>query len=174
MKKKKEILNLIRNAIIGVEIGAVILYWGIADNGYFRIVLGLVILLLTIRWGINSYKQIKSNHEYLDNLLGRVVFFYPSKKSIQNKIKEIIIPQINQNEILQVFYEGPKLTGDIDGRLMKSIMDCYIELDFNKPALFKLTESEIHIEYLSDTLFAGPEPVNFQEVKKVLDKMKNA
>ncbi len=143
--------SLIKSTIIGIGIGAAIFYWGLVNEGYIRMILGGLIGSAMVKSGIANYNYIVALDKWMSENQSAFILFYPTKKEIQKSIKESLIPKIDF-EFKEVFYDGPKLIGDIKRSIILELMKRNTKIRVNEPAMLYLANSSIDILELNELL----------------------
>jgi hypothetical protein len=166
-------LSIIRSHAIGLLIAGAIFYWGFANDGYVRMGLGILILYFTIKAGIDSYNYAIALDDWIENNKEKLVLFYPTKKAIQEKIKADFIPLIPY-DIMQVYYEGPQLIGDIKRSIVSELMKSNTRIKVHNPVIFKITDNSIIIEELTELMRIKTDNIDFQALMERIEKINNS
>lgn len=159
--------SLITLTIIGLGIGVALFYWGWVNEGYIRMIIGCLIALTMIKSGIDQYNYRVELEKWISENQNSFILFYPTKKETQEAIKKTLIPKIDF-EFKEVFYDGPKLIGDIKRSVVLELMKCNTKIKANEPALLSVRNHSINILELKELLeITNP---NFA-VDKTIEKM---
>ena len=143
----KYIYKSIIDSSISWIIGGILIIWGIYANGWIRIGIGFLLIYGEIITAINNYKLDRQIEKWLKENNGKFLFFYPTKKHIQQRIKNEILPLFDEN-VLQAFYEGPKIIGDLEkiNFLLKRVMLFDKRIRPNNPAIIEIKNGEFIIK----------------------------
>ena len=95
----KQFLFIIKDSATGLAFGIPWILWGIYDDGYIRIGVGLIICYIAITATINDQKTLRHIQKWKEDNEGRLVFFYPASKRVQQKIRETILPLMPSNTL---------------------------------------------------------------------------
>ena len=127
-------------------IAGILILWGYYNDGWIRIGFGCLFIYLAIRTSIDDYKLDRKIDKWFKNHEGKTIFFYPTKKEIQNRIKEEVVP-LPQKDVLQVYYDGPKLIGDTEDMnfIISRIMFFRKELSPNRPSIFRVENGDFKV-----------------------------
>ena len=98
-------LSIIKSNLIGILIAGGIFYWGFANDGYIRMGIALLILLAIIKSGIGNFNYAIELDNWTESNQEKLILFYPTKKTIQEKIKAEFIPKIPY-EMMEVYYDN--------------------------------------------------------------------
>ena len=169
----KQFNTIIKDSAIGLAFGIPWILWGLSDEGYIRILVGLFICFISITASIKDQKTLRQIQQWKDNHEGKLVFFYPASKHIQHKIRETILPLMPSNT-LQVYYDGPALTGDIDSTMMKHLMSGFRQITVTTPSLFKIAGETIHYQSLEELRLIEKQPVDYNRIQVKINKVINA
>ena len=143
--------SLITSTLIGLGIGVAIFYWGWVNEGYIRMIIGILVALSMTKSGIDNYIYLVELDKWISENQNSYILFYPSKKDTQNLIKETLIPRI-EFEFKEVFYDGPKLIGDIKRSIVLELMNLNTKITVNKPAMLFVRNGSIDILELKELL----------------------
>ena len=141
--------SLFTNSLVGLSLAFGFFYWGWINEGYLRIILSLFIVLVTARSGIRRLKYLLELERWIRNNKNSFVLFYPTKKDVQNSIKEKLIPNIDF-KFKEVFYDGPMIVGNIKMSVVVELMDWKTDPKVNEPSMFYIRRSSIHILTLNE------------------------
>ena len=139
----KDILKAIKGIYLGLLVGLLIIVWGWHDKSNFKLILGLLIIVIAIKTAVNDYATEQSIKSWIERNEDRLLLFYPTKKLIQDRIRELIIP-IFEEPVLEAYYEGPKIGGDLKSYpyLLKRIMKEKEKIQLNCPSLIRIKSGE--------------------------------
>ncbi|WP_299611446.1 hypothetical protein, partial [uncultured Aquimarina sp.] len=84
----EKLFSIIKSNLIGILIGSGILWWGFANDGYVRIIIGLLILFAVIKSGIDNFNYARELDNWIKQNQNSLILFYPCKKPIQDLIKD--------------------------------------------------------------------------------------
>ena len=87
----------------------------------------------------------------MKNNRGKKVLFYASQKDIQKRIEQEFIPR-QPNGLLKVYYDGPKIMGDIKRSIVIELMNQYKEIRPNHPTIIEIEEKDLKFYSLQDEL----------------------
>lgn len=162
-------LSLILTSCLGLAMFIGLFYWGWLNDGFIRMLVGVLGMLSVARNGVRQLEFKIELNDWLKANENAVVFFYPSKKGIQAKIKEQVLSQIEPKPLV-IYYEGPKLVGDVKLSVVRELMDWNARLQVNSPSIFRITNQLLILEPLPE-LFQIDQPAFDLEV--VLNKIGN-
>ncbi|NRR93402.1 hypothetical protein HSX10_17645 [Winogradskyella undariae] len=166
-------LSIIKSNLIGILIAGGIFYWGFANNGYIRMGIALLILLAIIKSGIGNFNYAIELDNWTESNQEKLILFYPTKKTIQEKIKAEFIPKIPY-EVMEVYYDGPKLIGDIKRSIVLEIMKWNTNIKIHQPAILKIVNKSVVMEELYELKSIDKEVIDFQKLLNRIDKVKKS
>lgn len=141
--------------MIFASIGGAIFYWGVLNLSWFRIIIGAIFILGASIRLINELHFRKELDSWLKRNYNKSILFYPAKQKIQNEVKSKIIPFINSS-IYQVYYEGPKISGDLKMRHVIELMNIDKRIQLHNPSIIKVKEKSLEVislkEFVSDNI----------------------
>ena len=146
--------------------------WGYYNDGIFRMILGGIIFIVTISAANQNYKHVVELNNWKESNQGNLVLFYPAKKAIQEKIKSTFIPLI-PFKTLEVYYEGPKLVGDIKRSTVLEIMRWNNEVKVNDPAILKIAGRNVEVIKLPELLKIDTTEIETQVLVERIVRLKN-
>ncbi|MCB0478998.1 MAG: hypothetical protein KDC84_12595 [Crocinitomicaceae bacterium] len=164
--------SLITSTIIGLGIGVAIFYWGWVNEGYIRMIIGGLIGLAMIKSGIDNYNYIVELEKWISENQNSFILFYPTKKETQETIKETLIPNIDF-EFKEVFYDGPKLIGDIKRSIVLELMNWNTRIRVNEPAMLYVRNRSIDILELKELLEIKSENFVVDKTIEKINEFKN-
>ncbi|MFC4635098.1 hypothetical protein ACFO3O_14345 [Dokdonia ponticola] len=170
MKKLFLVINSYR---LGILISVAFFYWGFLNDGYIRMIIGGFILFTIVRSIITDFKYALELDTWMKTHQNRLILFYPAKKPIQELIKTEFIPKI-PFPVMEVYYDGPKLVGDIKQSVTKELMVWNKDAAIHKPCILKIKNKEIISEKLTELTLIGKQEINYQELIVKIEKIKNA
>jgi hypothetical protein len=144
-------LFIIGWGIVGIIMSILVFAWGYYNNGIFRMIIGIVLLLVTISSANQNYIYVVELNSWLDFNQGAIIIFYPTKKVTQEQIRSIFIPLIPFKP-MEVYYDGPKLAGDIKRSIVLEIMRWNRKVQVNKPSGLKIVGRNVEFVELSELL----------------------
>jgi hypothetical protein len=166
-------LSIIKSNSIGVLIAGGIFYWGFANDGYIRMGIGILILFGIIKSGIDNFNYAIELDKWIKENQGKLILFYPTKKPIQQKIKTDFIPKIPY-EIMEVYYDGPKLIGDIKRSIVFEIMKWNHNIKIHQPAILKILNKSVVMEKLDELKTIDHTDLDYQILLDKIEKVKKA
>ena len=169
----KKLFLIIKSYSLGILIGLVLLFWGYSNDGYIRMIIGILILFSILKSIITAFKYALKLNKWMKENQNSLILFYPSKKPIQNSIKTEFIPKL-PFPVMEVYYDGPKLVGDIKRSIAKELMRWSKDARLHQPAVLKIKGKKIISEKLMELELIGKEKVNYQELITRIEKIKNA
>lgn len=169
----KKYLSIIKSNIIGILIAGGIFYWGFINDGYIRMGIGVLILYVVIKSGIDNFNYARELDNWVKTNQGKLILFYPAKKPIQEKIKADFIPKIPY-EIMEVYYDGPKLIGDIKRSIVFEIMKWNPNVVIHKPAILKIVNKSVVMEELDELKSIDNIDLDYQALLDKIEKVKKA
>lgn len=96
-------------------------------------------------------------------------FFYPTNKIQQKKIQKAISGKLS-HDIFQVFYDGPKLIGDIKNNYVNKFI--LVPLNMGSPNLPKfLRVSRAGLEIICDLKEFMEEDINIEIIDELITQM---
>lgn len=140
--------RILLNFMIFASIGGAIFYWGVLNLGWFRII-GAIFFIGALLRLINELHFRKELDSWLKCNHDRFILFYPAKQKIQSEIKSKIIPFINSS-IYQVYYEGPKIRGDLKMRHVIELMNIDKRIKPHHPSIIKVKEKSLEVISLNE------------------------
>ncbi|GAL87786.1 hypothetical protein MYP_5017 [Sporocytophaga myxococcoides] len=152
-------------------IGLLLVLWGYYADGIIRILIGFLFIYLAIKSAISDYKLDTEIEGWLIKNQGRIIFFYPTKLPIQNKIKEEILPLFPDN-ILQAYYDGPKIVGDLEPIrfLIKRIMFLNPKIRPNYPTIIRIENKDLIVkEELVELMGIHKKRIDLNEIKRRIE-----
>ncbi|PHR26227.1 MAG: hypothetical protein COA38_15340 [Fluviicola sp.] len=164
-------LSIIKSNSIGILIAIGIFYWGFANEGYVRMGMAILILFIVIKTGIDDFNYAIELENWIKTNQEKLILFYPTKKSIQEKIKTDFIHKIPY-EVMEVYYDGPKLIGDIKPSIVMEIMKWNPNIKVNQPAILKIVNKSVVMEALDELKRIDKVNVDFQKLLERIDKVK--
>ncbi len=128
-------------------IGSILIGWGTYANGWIRIGIGGLFIYLGITTAINDYQLDRQIEKWLRKNEGKLIFFYATKKKIQEKIKSEILPLFETN-VLQAYYDGPRIVGDLEkiNYLLKRIMAFNPKIKPHNPSIIKIKKGKLVVK----------------------------
>lgn len=128
-------------------IGGVLIGWGIHANGWIRMGIGILFIYWGIITAIKDYKLDRQIEKWINDNEGKFIFFYATKKKIQEKIKSEILPMFEAN-VLQAYYDGPKIVGDFEkiNFLIRRIMNFNPKIKPHNPSIIKVENGEFVVK----------------------------
>jgi hypothetical protein len=169
----QQLFTIIKDSAAGLIIAICLLAWGILDEGLIRILLGLLILYISISVSLNDQKVLNDIKNWKEKNKERLVFFYPTNKLLQERIKKIIIPFMPA-ETLQVYYDGPKLVGDIDPTIIKHLMLEFKQIKVNSPSLFRIEGDRINYVSLEEVKLLNGQGIDFEIIELKINAVASA
>ncbi len=166
----KKYLLIIKSNIFWILIAGIILYWGINNDGYIRIGIGLFILFLTLRSIINDIKYAAELNNWIKKNQGELILFYPTKKTIQDNIKNKFIPKLPY-KTMEVYYDGPKLIGDIKRSIVFEMIRWNPKINIHTPAILKVVNDFILAEELDELRMLDLTDNDYQKIIKRIEKI---
>jgi hypothetical protein len=145
----KTYLKLFKNVLYGVALGVALIVWGYANDGIIRIVSGIIIILVSFNFALDSFECSRKIKLWKTENSGRIIFFYPAKKQVQQEIEKHIVPLLPK-DVLSVYYDGPTLVGDIETEMIRMLRYNFDEIKINSPSVFKIVEDQIYLEPLPE------------------------
>lgn len=147
MKLLKKIYKAVIDSLFFLIIGVVVLLWGIYDNGWGRIIIGGFLICWSIELSIQSYQMDQELEKWLKQNDGKFIFFFATKKKIQEKIKIEILPMFEE-DVLQGYYEGPKIVGDLKqiNYLLGRVMFFYPKIKPHHPSIIKIEQGDLIVK----------------------------
>lgn len=155
------------NFVIVASAGAAFLCWGIIDNGWFKIIIAIIILFIALVTLINEIHFKRDLDKWLRSNQERSIFYFASKKKVQNEIMTKIIPNINPL-VYQVYYEGPKLRGDLKTMHIIELMNIDKRIKPHHPSLIKVKEQGLEILSLIEL---NTENLSNENANLIIDKI---
>ncbi|WP_299114408.1 hypothetical protein [uncultured Winogradskyella sp.] len=162
--------SIIKSNLIGILIAGGIFYWGFANDGYTRMGIGILILFAVIKSGIDNFNYAIELENWIKANQGKLVLFYPTKKTIQQKIKTDFIPKIPY-EIMEVYYDGPKLVGDVKHSIVFEIMKWNSNIRIHQPAILKIVNESVVMEKLDELKTIENTDLDYQVLLKKIEKV---
>jgi len=168
LKDMKKHLLIIRSNIIRILIAGGLFYWGIANNGYIRISIAILIIFSTIESIKKEFIYVSELDNWFKENQGKLILFYPTEKLIQDKIKSDFIPKI-PFKIMEVYYEGPKIIGHIKRSIVFELMRWNCNVKIHQPSILKIVDNSVIVFELSDLKRINSTKIDYQ---KLLSKIK--
>ena len=134
-----------------IVLGSVLFIWGRNDDGFWRILFGLFFLTLAFAGFVHQLKHFLALKRWMRNNRGKKVLFYASQKDIQKRIEKEFIPRLSSG-ILKVYYDGPKIIGDIKRSIVIELMNQYKEIRPNHSTIIEIEEKELKFYSLQDEM----------------------
>ena len=171
MKIVKDIYKAIIDSSPLWIIGGVLMGWGIYANGWIRIGIGGFFIALGIINAIQDYKLDREIERWAEENNGKFIFFFAAKQKIQENIKSEVLPMFDEN-ILQAFYEGPKIVGDLEqiNFLLKRIMDFNPKIRPNNPSIIKIENGKFIVKDEFKSLMKIEAEIDKQDLKQRIKK----
>lgn len=166
-------LSIIKSNFIGFLFAGGIFYWGFANVGYIRMCISVLIMFFIIKSGIDNFNYAIELDNWTKTNQEKLILFYPTKKPIQEKIKTEFIPKI-PFEVMEVYYDGPKLIGDIKSSIVIEIMKWNPNIKIHQPAILKIVNKSVVMGELDELKRIEKEVVDYQKLLDRIQKVKNA
>ena len=158
---KKIYKVLLENWIVWL-IGGILIIWGYSSDGWIKIGIGCLVFYMAFNQATSRYKLYKRRKYWYEQNEGKIIFYYATKKQIQVKIQEKILPFLNE-DILQAYYDGPKIVCNHEninflGRRIEKMTP-------NNPAIIKILNGQIEvIVELTELMNIENENFNFEQI----------
>lgn len=136
-------------------------------------VIGVLILLLVFKVGIDNFNYAIQLDNWTKENQQKLILFYPTKKDIQDQIKEKFIPKIPY-EILEVYYDGPALIGDIKRSMVLEIMKWNPKVKVNSPSILKIVGKSVIYESLEQLKEIDTNSFDSKPLLDKIEKVKNS
>ena len=170
MNENNDYNDLIKTTFYAYLTGSIIMYWGYSNEGIFRVILGVLIIIVFSKSAIGNYKFIKELKIWKKENEGRIIFFYPTSKKIQERIQQEIIPLV-PNDTLKVYYDGPSIVGDIKRPIIKDLMYQFKDLRVNSPSISKIINEQFFTESLRELIHLDKGEVDIETIKSKISKI---
>jgi len=120
---------------------------------------------------VKNYRLDAEINIWLKENDSRLIFFYATKKEIQERIRGSILPILDES-VLQVYYDGPKIVGDLEGinHLLRRIMSCNPKIRPHNPSIVKIENGEFIVKDEFKFMMESDIKVDEQNLKKRLRK----
>ncbi|QNK78279.1 hypothetical protein H7F37_04120 [Winogradskyella sp. PAMC22761] len=164
-------LLLLKLNIRWILIASILLFWGIMNDGYIRISIAVLILYFTFKSIINDSKYITELNNWIKLNQDKLILFYPTTKPIQENIRNKFIPKI-PFEIMEVYYDGPKLIGDIKRSIVFEIIRWYPKVNIHSPSILKVVNKSILVEALDDLNTINLTDNDYKKLIEKIEKIK--
>lgn len=168
----KKLFSIIKSNSIGILIGFGIFYWGFTNDGYVRLIIGLLILVAVIKSGIDDFIYALELDTWIKQNQNSLILFYPAKKPIQDLIKTEFIPII-PFPVMEIYYDGPKLVGDIKRSIVLEMMKWDKDIKIHEPSILKVKEKNIICENMMELRLIGKQKVDYQKLIHKIEKIKS-
>lgn len=168
----REYKGIIWTTLITFLLGGMLIVWGYKDDGFLRIIFGVLIIIIFAKNGIDNFRYIRELKLWRIQNNGRLIFFYPTKKDAQLAIEKNILPMLPE-DVLKVYYEGPSLVGDVKRSVIIELMNQYGDIKVNSPSIFKIVDNKIHIESLPELKDVNLTKTELALIKNKMDKIAN-
>ena len=169
----EKLFSIIKSNLIGILIGSGILWWGFANDGYVRMIIGLLILFAVIKSGIDNFNYALELDNWIKQNQNSLILFYPCKKPIQDLIKDEFIPKI-PFPVMEIYYDGPKLVGNIKRSIVLEIMKWNENIKIHEPSILKIKDKKVISETLMELRLIGKQKVDYQKLIEKIEKLKSA
>lgn len=166
-------LSIIKSNIIGISICLGIFYWGLTNDGPVKIIISLFILYTIIKSGISNFNYAFELNNWIETNQGSLILFYPTKKVIQERIKSDFIPKIPYN-IKEVYYDGPKLVGDLKRSVIFEIMKWNSNITIHEPSILKINGKDVIVESLVELKSILEHDLNYEELLERIEKVEKS
>lgn len=147
MKATKDIYKAIIDSSVLWIIGGILIAWGIYAHGWIRTGLGFLFIYWGATTAIHDYKLDRQIEKWLIANNGKIIFFYPAKKLVQERIKNEILPMFDE-KVLEAFYDGPKIVGDLEeiNFLLRRVMFSNDRIRPNNPTIIEIKNGELLVK----------------------------
>ncbi|WP_196887369.1 hypothetical protein [Aureivirga sp. CE67] len=166
--KKNKYFSTLKSKSLLILIAFIFLFWGILTNNYTQISIGLIILIIISRFVFKDFKYIQELHHWILKNENKIILFYPTKNSTQENIQQNLIPKI-PFEIMEVYYDGPKIVGDIKRSVVHEMIKWNSKIDTNFPAIIKVKKDTLLVEELFELIRTD---LNDEDYLEIIDKIK--
>ena len=165
---KKIYKVLLENWIVWL-IGGILIFWGYSLDGWIKIGIGCLVFFLAVNAAIYKYKLYKRRENWFVQNEGEIIFFYPTKKQIQIRIQEKILPFFKKG-ILQAYYKGPMIVCNFEN--INFLVSRIEKVRPNNPSIIKIRNGEFEvIAELAELMNIEDENFNFDQIR---NKIKEA
>lgn len=143
-------------------IGGIIILWGFLSSGWIKIGIGCLVIYLAVNEAIYKYKFYKKRENWFVQNDGKIIFFYPTKKQIQVRIQEKILPFFNK-DLLEAYYQGPLIICNSEN--INFLVSRIGKVRPNNPAIIEILNGELKvIVELAELMNIEDENFNFEKV----------
>jgi len=98
-----------------------LLIYSASNSKYFWLIVSAILFFLSIKLAIEAQLNSKKLKRWFAKNHGLYIFFYPTNKKQQYKIQKVIKGKLSKR-IAHVYYNGPKLIGDIKNEFVVRFM----------------------------------------------------
>jgi hypothetical protein len=165
--------DIIKTTIITFLLGGLLIYWGVKNDGIIRIIMGVLVIGVFAKNAFDNVKYVQDLKLWRQQNNGRLIFFYATSKNLQTRIEKEIFSLLPPN-CLKVYYDGPKLVGDIKRSVILELMNQFKDIQLNSPSIFKVTNDKISIEKIIDIKDINASLSDLNTIKSKIDKIVNA
>lgn len=172
MKLLKKIYKAVIPSTFFLVVGVIIMLWGTYVNGWGRMSIGGLLIYWSIKVSIQGYQLDQELEKWLKQNDGKFIFFFATKKKIQEKIKKEILPMFGE-DVLQGYYEGPKIVGDLKqiNYLLGRVMFFNPKIKPHHPSIIKIEQGDLIVkDELKILMEINELDLDKQELKKRIKK----
>ena len=147
MKVIKDISRAVAEFWFIFLLGGILMTCGYNESSWFSYITGCFLIYIGISSASHFYKYQRKLEKWLVKNEGNILFFYPTKKKIQQRIQAEVLP-LFEGDFLQAYYDGPNIVGDLEELyfLLKPVIFPNSAIRPNNPAIIQIRNGKFVVK----------------------------